>query len=236
MNKAEKYLNERMTFLSNERVILLAKIDETELEIKETEYKIKDLKNSIDDAFEVFSPRTRKNDFIKNEIDCLEREIDALISLRDEYKEKAEGALKDIDIIKDALRENIDEKSDENSSEYDFDEGYGINDDNNGMEKINENEKKLLADKIEKNTLQNISNLIYKCEICEKLLEVDTGRTRLEIGMINKGLSELYNNIKIITGDLRRPVDENAEAVRKTSVKKLSMNKLPTDSKLPMDS
>lgn len=65
MNKAEKYLSERIDLMSDERIILLGKIDKADLEIKEIEYKIKDLKNSIDDTFEVFSPRTNKMILLK---------------------------------------------------------------------------------------------------------------------------------------------------------------------------
>ena len=47
MNKAEKYLSERIDLMSDERIILLGKIDKADLEIKEIEYKIKDIKISL---------------------------------------------------------------------------------------------------------------------------------------------------------------------------------------------
>lgn len=209
MNKAEKYLNERINLMSNERVTLLTKIDETDFEIKEIENKIRDLKNSIDDTFEIFSPRTKKNDFIKNEIECLEKEVDDLSALRDEYREKAERVLKDIDTIEDALRENIDEDSedtldDEDAFEFVPDDGEAI----------------------EEKVLKSISGLIHRCEICEKVAENDKGRAKLEIQVMRKELNELYNNIKIITGGLEKTTDSNVEPVKKLHVKKLSKDNL----------
>lgn len=209
MNKAEKYLNERINLMSNERVTLLTKIDETDFEIKEIENKIRDLKNSIDDTFEIFSPRTKKNDFIKNEIECLEKEVDDLSDLRDEYREKAERVLKDIDTIEDALRENIDEDSedtldDEDAFEFVPDDGEAI----------------------EEKVLKSISGLIHRCEICEKVAENDKGRAKLEIQVMRKELNELYNNIKIITGSLEKTTDSNVEPVKKLHVKKLSKDNL----------
>lgn len=65
MNKAEKYLSERIDLMSDERIILLGKIDKADLEIKEIEYKIKDLKNSIDDTFEVFLQEQTKMILLK---------------------------------------------------------------------------------------------------------------------------------------------------------------------------
>lgn len=209
MNKAEKYLNERINLMSNERVTLLTKIDETDFEIKEIENKIRDLKNSIDDTFEIFSPRTKKNDFIKNEIECLEKEVDDLSDLRDEYREKAERVLKDIDTIEDALRENIDEDSedtldDEDAFEFVPDDGEAI----------------------EEKVLKSISGLIHRCEICEKVAENDKGRAKLEIQVMRKELNELYNNIKIITDSLEKTTDSNVEPVKKLHVKKLSKENL----------
>lgn len=209
MNKAEKYLNERINLMSNERVTLLTKIDETDFEIKEIENKIRDLKNSIDDTFEIFSPRTKKNDFIKNEIECLEKEVDDLSALRDEYREKAERVLKDIDTIEDALRENIDEDSEDTL------------DDEDAFELVSDD-----GEEIEEKVLKSISGLIHRCEICEKVAENDKGRAKLEIQVMRKELNELYNNIKIITDSLEKTTDSNVEPVKKLPVKKLSKENL----------
>lgn len=249
MNRAEKYLNERMNYISNERVILLTKIDETDLEIKEIEYKISDLRNSIDDTFEIFSPRTRKNDFLKNEIECLKKKIDTLTSLKDEYKVKADEISEDIDIIKDILSDNTEEDNEDNLDIYD-DEIYDnktqsedsidmvnfnsetlVNNSFNDKEKerlLIEKERLLLAGKIEEKTLQSVSNLIHKCEVCVKVLDVDRGRAKLEIEMMHKSLDELYNTIRKITGNLRNSVGENTEPVKNASVKKLSKDKFFT--------
>lgn len=209
MNKAEKYLNERINLMSNERVTLLTKIDETDFEIKEIENKIRDLKNSIDDTFEIFSPRTKKNDFIKNEIECLEKEVDDLSALRDEYREKAERVLKDIDTIEDALRENIDGDSEDTL------------DDEDAFEFVPDD-----GETIEEKVLKSISGLIHRCEICEKVAENDKGRAKLEIQVMRKELNELYNNIKIITDSFEKTTDSNVEPVKKLPVKKLSKENL----------
>lgn len=215
MNKAEKYLNERINLMSNERVTLLTKIDETDFEIKEIENKIRDLRNCIDDTFEIFSPRTKKNDFIKNEIECLEKEVDDLSALRDEYRKKAERVLEDIDVIEDALRENTDEDSEDTLDNHD---AFELVSDDGGV--------------IEKKILQSVSNLINRCEICERAVEIDKSRVKLEIKVMRNELSELYNNIKIITGDLEKTTDSNVEPVKKLHVKKLSKDNFKKEKQL----
>lgn len=225
MNKAEKYLSERIDLMSDERIILLGKIDKADLEIKEIEYKIKDLKNSIDDTFEVFSPRTNKNDFIKSEIVCLEKEINNLTALREEYKEKAERISEDIDVIKDALGENIDENS-EDVLKYECIDGLIFDnvEGNNiifGVDYLNKNFKVNSG-----MLLHFISDIIHKCEICEKLVEVDTGRAKEEIEDIKVELNELYNNVSAVTENLKQTTDSRGESLKKISVKKLSKDNL----------
>lgn len=255
MSKAEMYLNDRIILLSEERTELLTKMEEVDLEIRETENKIKALQDSIDDAFEVFSPRTKKNDFIKCEIESLNKKILVLRNLRDDYEEKTKKLLEDINIIKDALGKNNDEKGteifDENVVDNDIDDASENNMINDvGSEAINneissgeameklvvEKERLLIAGKIEEKTLQSVSNLIHKCDICGKVIEVDIGRAKLELEMMNKNLSELYNNIKELTIELRKTkndddginngYDKIKESDKKISVKKLSMNNL----------
>ena len=258
MDKAEKYLNERLNLLSDERAELLAKIKEMDLEAKEIECKVKDLQGNIDDAFQIFSPRTKKNDFIKNEIEELNKEINALKKLRDDYEEKANSLLEDINVIKDILSDGVicdeTECDDIQSDEICF-EGMTLK--NNNLEKLSsgnialskdvmerlivEKERLLIAGKIEEKILQSISNLIHKCEICGRVLEVDIGRAKLEIEVMSKSLNEMYSDIKKITDDLRKPVSEENdirrrdnfnrenfgkgnESDKKISVKKLSMS------------
>lgn len=258
MDKAEKYLNERLNLLSDERAELLTKIEETNLEAKEIECKVKDLQENIDDAFQIFSPRTKKNDFIKNEIEELNKKINALKKIRDDYEEKANSLLEDINVIKDVLSDDVicdeTECDDIQSDEICF-EGTtfkntdleNLSNENIALSKdtmerlIVEKERLLIAGKIEEKTLQSISNLIHKCEICGRVLEVDIGRAKLEIEVMSKSLNEMYSDIKKITDDLRKPVSEENdirrrdnfnrenfgkgnESDKKISVKKLSMS------------
>ena len=215
MNKAEKYLSERIDFMSDERAVLLIKIDEIDLEIKEIEYKITDLKNSIDDVFEIFSPRTKKNDFIKNEIESLENKVESLTALKYEYCKKDQKILEDIDIIKDIL-------------EYDTEDNDINNDDMNMGRLIKEKERISIAGRIDEMTLRPISSLIHKCEMCGKLLEIDTVRAKLEIEVMYKTLNELYDDIKLFTGELRKSIQdkESSDPIKNISVKKLSKDNL----------
>lgn len=242
MDKAEKYLNNRISILTVEKAELLTKIEETDLEVSEMECKIKNLQENIDDTFQIFSPRTKKNDFIKNEIEGLNNKIISLKKIRGEYEEKVNSLSDEINDIKEIL--NIDVYADKaecnDIQNEEIEEAEEISSDdiaykNTGLDSLDstnvnlseitmeqliiEEQRLFIAGKIEDKTLQPISSLIHKCEICRKVLEVDAGRARLEIEVMSKSLSELYNNIKEITACLRKPVGEDDDIIKKDDFK-----------------
>ena len=62
MEKMKKYLESRLELLSNEKVDLISKVNEINLELEEIDFKINDVKKNMDDAVEIFSPRRKKNE------------------------------------------------------------------------------------------------------------------------------------------------------------------------------
>lgn len=238
MDKAEKYLKDRIIDLSDEKDKFYDMINEINFEVKETKSRIRELKSNIDDSFEIFSPRTKKNDFTKNEIESLENRIDELNSLKEEYQNKIDELSNDISEINDILNDETEETTIDTEEKI---TAENKNDVKLPIDKITENEQKFIyAKKLEENVLQPISNLIHKCEICNKVVEVDTGRAKLEIEVMSKSLSEIYEKIKDITTDLKRPFDlfekdieeksyDNTTLHNNSSVNKISVKKLSTE-------
>lgn len=238
MDKAEKYLKDRIIDLSDEKDKFYDMINEINFEVKETKSRIRELKSNIDDSFEIFSPRTKKYDFTKNEIESLENRIDELNSLKEEYQNKIDELSNDISEISDILNDETEETTIDTEEKI---TAENKNDAKLPIDKITENEQKFIyAKKLEENVLQPISNLIHKCEICNKVVEVDTGRAKLEIEVMSKSLSEIYEKIKDITTDLKRPFDlfekdieeksyDNTTLHNNSSVNKIYVKKLSTE-------
>lgn len=233
MKETEKYLIERLNKLSEKRNDLTSKIEQTELQIGELEYKIRELTENIDEAFEIFSPRVKKNDYVKNEIGRLEKEKQKLKAIRDVDKEKEKIILEDITNIKGILEnETVEDKTEKENCEIAVSDllcdneiseflknntcnsGSDINQKimGNSAEKVTkytmeslavEKERMIIGKAIEEKTIQAVSNLVYKCDVCSSLLEVDTIRARLEIEVMSKKLNDLYDDIKEITDDLK---------------------------------
>ena len=76
ITKAENYLYERLEMLSDEKVLLITKLNKIQIEIDETDNRIAAMAEDVDTAFEVFSPRPKKNDFAKEGIAKLEKRKD----------------------------------------------------------------------------------------------------------------------------------------------------------------
>lgn len=60
ITKAESYLLERLEMLSDEKVIIITKINNIDIELEEIDSKIVEIQKDVDEAFEIFSPRAKK--------------------------------------------------------------------------------------------------------------------------------------------------------------------------------
>lgn len=198
MNRAESYLYDRLDLLSDEKVILITKINKIDLEVEETILKIDELKQKIDDAFEVFSPRSKKNDFVKNEIVTFQNRLEDLNLLKREYDEQIKLIDDDVDIIRESLGQEPEEDYYYNVEENEDSEINSL-----GILKGQEIERQRIAMELHDSTVQVLTNLVHKCEICSKFMEVDITRSKLELEVMSKTLKEIINEIRNIIYDLR---------------------------------
>ncbi len=232
MGPAEEYLHNRLDKLTEDRTDLIEKINQLDIEIEETEYSIKDLEARVDDAFEIFSPRTKKNDFVKKEIDRFKERLSELLALKDEYSEQANSLLNDINILSETLT-NAEEKAC-NENHLNDEQKQDLEDDDFKDEKADdslikglrilekvENENSRLALNIQDNIIQSITNLVHKCEICSRVVEVDTIRTKIEIEVMSNVLKEILEKLRQIVFNLS-PFNENENSV-KNAVKKICL-------------
>ena len=188
--------------LSDEKVSLVTKLNKIQIEIEETDIKILGLSQEVDRAFEVFSPRAKKNDFVKNEIDKLTSRKDELKDLFSHTSEHLISIDEDISAIRDALGETAEDGEEvyvrEDSVEYPVEQMYGIQ-----ILEQQENERSRIARDLHDSVVQVLTSLVHKCEICTKIVDVDAIRAKLELEIMSKTIRETIDEIRNIIFDLR---------------------------------
>lgn len=223
MTKVEKYLYKRIDELSEEKVVLITKINKIAIEIEEVEGMIDEISGELDIAFEMFSPKPKKNDFNRSEIDRLTKRKDELIDLRDEFVKQCMVVEEDIAEIRESMGEEFDEELlydvDDNKEEVSY--GLKILDE---LEK----EKQNLAAKINDVTVSVINNMIYKCDMCTRIIDVDSARAKLELEILTKDLKDMQENIKNIVYGLK-PADYMDVNLKVSLERMINLIKLNTE-------
>ena len=203
ISKAEEYLLKRLEMLSDEKIILVTKVNKLNIEIEQIDAMIKQIAQDVDTAFEIFSPRQKKNDFAK-------QEIDKLLSHKEELKETVASLIEsaneleeDIQAIREALGQpveinDIDIEDEYIESVYYEDTTYGMK-----ILEQQENERSRIARDLHDSVVQVLTNLVHKCEICSKIMDVDGIRAKLELEIMSRNLREAISEMRNIIYDLR---------------------------------
>lgn len=232
MTKAENYLNNRLSMLSDEKIIIITKINNIEIEMEEIKEKIREISSDMDDTFEIFSPRVKKNDFIRDEIEKLKNNIEELSCKKEKLCEQSKMVDEDIKLIKDALSESDNESDSEINGEDNSDDETQLEESDNKNDSYKsddteqhnskktdkiysknnlgihilesqENERQRIARDLHDSTVQVLANLVHRCEICSKVMDVDSIRAKLEIEVIEKTLKESISDMRNIIYNLR---------------------------------
>ena len=203
ISKAEEYLLKRLEMLSDEKIILVTKVNKLNIEIEQIDAMIKQIAQDLDTAFEIFSPRQKKNDFAKHEIDKLLSHKEELKETVASLTESANELEEDIQAIREALGQpveinDIDIEDEYIESVYYEDTTYGMK-----ILEQQENERSRIARDLHDSVVQVLTNLVHKCEICSKIMDVDGIRAKLELEIMSRNLREAISEMRNIIYDLR---------------------------------
>ena len=191
-----EYLEQTKKQFIDKRQSLLDEISSLEIKSKENIRMIQMLEDTNDDNFESFSPR-EVSSYNKSKMVELSEEQKQIQQLLKDYRSEVLELNLKIDevtsVIKVAQNENEicnEEISKSKKSNL------------NVLESI-EKERQRIARDLHDSTVQNLTSLVHKSELCMKLIELDPIRCKLELSSMGKILREVIEDMRKMIYDLR---------------------------------
>ena len=68
---------------------------------------------------------------------------------------------------------------------------------------IQENERQRISRELHDSTVQNLTSIVHKTELCNKLLDIDPIRCRLELTMMSRTLRDIIDDTRKLIYNLR---------------------------------
>lgn len=170
-------------------------INDMEIHLKEDDEFIKLLDKSHDPNYKSFTPR-EVNFNNKEKIFTLkeeQREIQRLLSERKLDHSACMERLKEVSSIIMAVKNEVAETHRKGLE----DDIYRIT-----LLETQENERKRISRELHDSTVQNLTSLIHKSELCMKLVEMDPIRCKLELNIIAKTLRDIIDGTRQVIYNL----------------------------------
>lgn len=213
---SKKFLDSIADGIKNSMQMLRAKIDNCQLEITNMKKTWANIEMEEDKVWGVFSPVKYGNEMNPSDI---EAEIAFLQLKLNEYVTEYDKLLlqiKELNVVKQYLMklENVIVEISSNNMMNNVNEVIANEDilhkdnvkyDRLGIKllKTQELERKRIARDLHDTTVQNLTSLIYKTELCEKYVDIDNIRVKLELEIMKKTLRTTIQDMREIIYDLR---------------------------------
>ena len=181
---------------------LTKEVHELENEYEDIKYKNKRLLDKIETTKDIISCIVKDEEevFIDNS-----EFLDSLIA-KQNGEDDNDNNLPDIknDIIDNNSNDNSDDEFEMVDSEIEKSDEYIFNDElRKKFLNIQESEKNRIARELHDTTVQNLTSLVHKTELCMKLVDMDTVRTKLEMQTMINTLKDSINELRQIIYGLK---------------------------------
>lgn len=203
------------------KLVIDKEIASLEIKLRENIEFIKLLESTENTGYELFSPRN-VNSKHREQIKELKEKQKDIIEKIDQLKSDQEQIASKIDEIaimiketksmekkcriQDMDTESESEDDDTENNEFDKDEfEEKINHEINRLKilEIQEDERQRISRELHDSTVQNLTGIVHKAELCSKLIDIDSVRCKLELSMMSKTLREIINDMRQMIYNLR---------------------------------
>ena len=184
-----KYLKNKLDELKKKLSELQDDIKSLEIEKKEVFKQIEKYKAKIDVAYEIFSPKSAKNEFAKEQIDEFEKHLNHINKqiekkeiIWNQYTDEVNTIHKCMDELESVKKKSVEIKEEANSEQNIKKEIDCIN--------ISKEDGKGEFVKID---IKQLKNIIYKCENCNAFVLIDANRSKLELETVIEQMKDWVN-------------------------------------------
>ena len=191
-----EYLEQTKKQFVDKRESLLDEISSLEIKSKENIRMIQMLEDTNDDNFESFSPR-EVSSYTKSKMVELSEEQKQIQQLLQNYRSEVLELNLKIDEVTSVI------KVAQNENEICNEEISKSKKSNLNVLESVEKERQRIARDLHDSTVQNLTSLVHKSELCMKLIELDPIRCKLELSSIGKILREAIEDMRKMIYDLR---------------------------------
>ena len=190
-----EYLKKFQSELMSNKEEIHKSVEALELQIKENKACIKLLKEENDSNYESFSPRD-VNPKGREQIQHLEDQQKLLQEQLDTRKKEYVSCIAKLDELNEAIAE-LEQKINDSDSD--------ISDDILRLKLLEtqENERQRISRELHDSTVQNLTSLVHKTELCSKLIDMDKVRCKLELNIMSKTLRDIINDTRNMIYNLR---------------------------------
>lgn len=190
------YLEKLQSEYMQEKFNAEKELSDLQIHLRENIEFIKLLEETNDPNYESFTPRevNPKNKMkileLREEQKAIQEAVDKQKSYLEECKQKLEELMRVLGEAKKAMTEIGKDISDN--------ETYRIT-----LLETQENERQRISRDLHDYTVQNLTSLVHKAELCSKLVEMDPVRCKLELSMMSKTLRDIINDTRQMIYNLR---------------------------------
>lgn len=190
------YLEKLLDEYTKEKLDSEKELSSLQIHLRENVEFIKLLEETNDPNYESFTPRevNAKNKAKIRELQEEQKEIKKSIELEQLHYSECVEKWRELSEVLNKTKEMIlGNKQDAMNDEF-----YRIT-----LLEMQENERQRISRELHDSTVQNLTSLVHKSELCSKLLELDPVRCKLELNMMTKTLREIINDTRQLIYNLR---------------------------------
>ena len=175
-----------------------------QVKLKENIEFIKMLEESTDASYESFSPR-EVNPKARVQVKELQEKQKEIIEQIDEAKTTQTEIVHKIDELSSIIK--VAKSSIVKTDEIESKEDNKVELDNNvyrlTLLETQENERQRISRELHDSTVQNLTSMVHKTELCSKLIDMDPIRCKLELTMMSRTLRDIINDTRQMIYNLR---------------------------------